>query len=94
MQNQKAVTAYFSSKQLLPFGFAGRGTLDMLIPAGDWGPLLTSSDPPPPRRLHMPGSPCTINPEYVRIVSELDTQSQKTVAAYFSSEQLLSCGFT
>ena len=32
MQSQKAVTAYFSSEQLLPFGFAGQ-----MIQRNEWG---------------------------------------------------------
>ena len=36
MQSQKAVTAYSSSEQLLPFGFAEQSTLSLMTKSGKY----------------------------------------------------------
>ena len=87
MQNQNAVTARFSSKQLLPFGFEITAQSLTIISAMQSQKAVTayfSSEQLLPFGFEITAQSLTII---------FAMQSQKAVTAYFSSEQLLPFGF-
>ena len=91
-QSQKAVSAYFTSEQILLFGFAEQSRAD--ADHMPHTPSLPGKDPELNGSIHfLVRLLGWASPQFWWLRLDWSQQSQKAVTAYFSSEQLLPLGF-